>query len=146
MFDLFFYKARLFFCQPRPEVKREFQRNGGAQYNKVPGAFEQAQGRGKMIALGAKLSTCTKTRCLPLSFPPLFLLVLFAFITHAKNTIEGRILQILVLGFWDKNTGLRRRHAISPVLYSHYRDLGISSRKMHDSAYNIILSVVILSV
>ena len=37
---------------------------------------------------------------------------------------------------------MRRCHAISPGFTGHYRDLGISNRKMHDSACNIILSVV----
>ena len=37
---------------------------------------------------------------------------------------------------------MRRRHAISPGFASLYRDLGIWSRKRHDSAYKLILSVV----
>ena len=37
---------------------------------------------------------------------------------------------------------MRRRHAISPGFSGHYQDLGISSLKRHDSACNIILSVV----
>ena len=34
-----------------------------------------------------------------------------------------------------------RRHAILPKLSDHYRDLGISNRKGHDSACKRILSV-----
>ena len=37
---------------------------------------------------------------------------------------------------------MRRRHAISPGFPGHYQDLGISSTKRHDSACNLILSVV----
>ena len=36
---------------------------------------------------------------------------------------------------------MRRLHAISPGLYGHYQDLGISSLKGHDSACNLTLSV-----
>ena len=37
---------------------------------------------------------------------------------------------------------MRRHHAISPGFPAHYQDLGISSLKWHDSAYNLILSVL----
>ena len=36
---------------------------------------------------------------------------------------------------------MRQRHAISPGFSSHYRDLGITRRKRHDSAYKLILGV-----
>ena len=36
---------------------------------------------------------------------------------------------------------MRRRHAISPGFSGHYRDLGISSLKRHDSVCNLIISV-----
>ena len=36
---------------------------------------------------------------------------------------------------------MRRRHTTSLVFFDHYQDLGISSRKRHDSACNRILSV-----
>ena len=55
---------------------------------------------------------------------------------HAKNKIEGIIIPSIVPGFWDKkHHDVRRRHATSPVFSGHYQDLGISSFKMHDSAY-----------
>ena len=38
---------------------------------------------------------------------------------------------------------MHRRHAISPGFADHYRDLGITSRKKHDSACKLILSVVV---
>ena len=37
---------------------------------------------------------------------------------------------------------MRRRHAILPGFSGHYPDLGILSRKRHDSACKLILSVV----
>ena len=52
------------------------------------------------------------------------------------------MIPFLVLDFWDKNTGIRRRHAISPGFSGHYQDLGKSSLKRHDSACNLILSAV----
>ena len=42
-----------------------------------------------------------------------------------------------------KHRDMRRRHAISPGFSDHYRDLGISSIKGHDSACTLILSVVV---
>ena len=37
---------------------------------------------------------------------------------------------------------MRRHHAISPGFSGHYQDLGTSSSNPHDSACNVILSVV----
>ena len=55
---------------------------------------------------------------------------------HAKNTIaDTPIIPLLVLDFWDKNTGVRRHHAISPGFTGHY-----------DSACNLILSVGVATV
>ena len=49
------------------------------------------------------------------------------------------VLSTRCLGY--KHRDMRRRHAISPGFSGHYRDLGISSRKRHDSACKLILSV-----
>ena len=45
----------------------------------------------------------------------------------------------LVLGFWDKNTGICA--GAMPGFSGHYQDRGISSLEGHDSACNVILSV-----
>ena len=44
---------------------------------------------------------------------------------------DGRFIPFLVLGFWDKNTGLcaGAMPYISPGFSGHYQDLGISSLK-----------------
>ena len=41
----------------------------------------------------------------------------------------------------QKYRDMRRRHAISPGFSGHYQDLGIASRKKHDSACKLVLSV-----
>ena len=62
--------------------------------------------------------------------------------THAKNRITGRIIPFLVLGFWDKNTGMfagtmpRRRDFPATTRIEVFE-----AEKKHDSACNLINSV-----
>ena len=47
--------------------------------------------------------------------------------SHAKHTIAGIMIPLLVLGFWDEkhrdNIIMRQRHAIPPRFSGHYQDL-----------------------
>ena len=62
---------------------------------------------------------------------------------HTKNTIAGRFIPFLVLDFWDKTTGICAGAMPYRRDFSgHYQDIGISSLARHDSACNLILSVV----
>ena len=54
---------------------------------------------------------------------------------HAKNKFAGR-----------NSRDMRRRHAKSPEFSGHDQDLGVSSIDRHDSACNVILSVVMRNV
>ena len=55
---------------------------------------------------------------------------LFRILLHIRELFNHR---------FNNHRDMPRRHAISPGFCSHYRDLGIPSRKRHDSACKLIL-------